>query len=86
MPYSEDLPEQPVDHIDLISAPADSGSASEGDGRPFLGVLFRCCGVYLRIYLNRNGTAFEGRCPRCLRPLRVRVAPDGTDERFFSAY
>lgn len=86
MRFSEDLPDEPVDHVDLVSAPGNAASASQSRGRPFLGVLFRCCGVYLRIYLNRDGTAYEGRCPRCLRPLRVRVAPDGTDERFFSAY
>lgn len=53
--------------------------------RPFLGIHFRCCGVYARIYLNRNSTAYEGRCPKCLRPVRVGIAPHGTSARFFSA-
>jgi len=59
--------------------------AEQRSGRPFLGVRFRCCGAYARVYLNRNGTAYEGRCPRCLKPVRALVGPTGTDSRFFDA-
>ena len=53
--------------------------------RPFVGVTFKCCNVYSRIYLNRDGTAFEGVCPRCYRKKVVVevVERGGTKERFF---
>ncbi len=53
--------------------------------RRFLGILFRCCRVYGRAYLNPGRTAFTGRCPRCLRPIRIAVSPRGSRSRFFSA-
>lgn len=56
------------------------------DGHRFLGIRFACCDVYTRIYLNRAQTAYEGRCPKCARPLHIRVGPGGTDARFFEAY
>jgi hypothetical protein len=54
-------------------------------GRPFIGIRFECCGVYLRVYLNRAGTAYVGWCPKCARRAEVRVDPCGTRERFFRA-
>ncbi|MCX6831802.1 MAG: hypothetical protein NT028_06645 [candidate division Zixibacteria bacterium] len=51
--------------------------------RPFIGVVFKCCKVYSRIYLNKQRTAFVGWCPRCAAQIRIKVSPDGTDARFF---
>jgi hypothetical protein len=53
--------------------------------RPFLGIHFSCCNVYARLYPNRDGTAYEGRCPRCLKQTKVAIGPGGTSARFFVA-
>lgn len=54
-------------------------------GKPFLGVQFDCCRVYQRIYLNKEGTAYCGRCPRCGKPIKFIVGKGGTSARFFIA-
>lgn len=59
--------------------------ASSFRGRPWLAVHWKCCNVYSRIYRNAEGTLYTGRCPRCTRPVRAAVGPDGTRARFFEA-
>ncbi len=73
-------------NVDLSCDPPIAASAKEGKApRRFIGVTFDCCGVYTRIYINRTETAYEGRCPKCFRPVRVQIGPGGTDCRFFTA-
>jgi hypothetical protein len=74
------------DNLDISSGQPRQARPSKGGPRRFIGIQFACCGVYARVYINRTKTAYEGYCPRCSRPVRVRIAPDGTDCRFFTAY
>ena len=36
-----------------------------------MGIQFACCGVYARVYVNRDETAYIGHCPKCSRRVRV---------------
>lgn len=58
----------------------------EPQKKPFLGIMFNCCGVYGRIYKNKENTAYVGRCPKCMRTVKVPVGEGGTNVRFFNAY
>ena len=75
--------------LDLASDPGEpqgKDSASSVDQRKYVGVRFQCCGIYQRIYVNKEGTAYEGRCPKCAKPVRLRIGEGGTTNRFFEAY
>ncbi len=54
--------------------------------KKFLGIVFACCNVYTRIYVNASGKHYEGRCPSCLRHLSIRIGKGGVKDRFFIAH
>lgn len=86
--------------IDLISEPepkerrddaaGGTNDANDTSGkhpvRKFVGIKFNCCGIYVRIYVNKDGTAYEGHCPRCFKPVKLKIGSGGTSSRFFEAY
>ena len=53
--------------------------------RPFVGVYFRCCHIYSRIFINKQKTAFVGWCPKCAAKIEMKISPTGSTERFFFA-
>ena len=77
------MPSDPRDYKLDLSASVNQPSAAAPTGRPFISVKFTCCNVYLRIYRSADGTKYEGRCPKCARPVRFLVGTGGTNERFF---
>jgi hypothetical protein len=65
--------------------PKDEGKKETKEGKKYLGIMFNCCQVYSRIYKNKDGTAYVGRCPKCMRTITVPVGEGGTNTRFFNA-
>jgi len=76
------------EHVDLSSeGPGETRSQRRLDPqRRFVGIRFACCDVYTRVYINRDNTAYQGNCPRCSKPVTIKVGPGGTSSRFFTAY
>jgi hypothetical protein len=74
----------PGENLDISSTPLPQ-STHKGGKRHFVGIHFACCDVYSRIYVNPARTAYEGHCPKCCRPVRIRIGPGGTTSRFFTA-
>ncbi len=60
-------------------------SRDKAGNKNYISVMFECCSAYQRVYRNKTGTAYEGCCPRCMKPLRIGIGPGGTDSRFFTA-
>lgn len=57
----------------------------QNEEKKYLGIMFECCNVYARIYKNKEGTAYVGRCPKCMRSVNVKIGDGGTNTRFFRA-
>ena len=68
--------------MDLINSPHKDNP----DKKNFLGIHFRCCNIYTRIYKNRENTAYEGHCPRCGKKVHVPIGKNGSSARFFEAF
>ena len=89
-------PQDPDYIVEISSLPAEDSpdpgavheahiTASRAAGRPFISVFLECCSAYQRGYRTRAATAYQGRCPRCLRSVCVKIGPEGSSDRFFTA-
>lgn len=70
--------------LDVAGIPSPENTAPTR--RPFISVRFACCGTYQRIYRNADGQSYQGRCPRCGKPVKFIVGEGGTDARTFIVY
>jgi hypothetical protein len=52
--------------------------------KEYVGVTFKCCRVYTRIYINGKRDAYVGWCPRCGAKLEVEISPHGSKQKFFN--
>jgi len=68
---------------DEYNSKEEEEQQQQREKRPFLGITFECCNVYARIYKNKEGTAYVGRCPKCMRSIKVPIGKGGTGQRFF---
>ena len=78
----------PRDYIlDIRSAnleqPDRATVEADEKGKPFLMVMFACCGVYQRVYKDADESHYAARCPKCLRSITFRVGEGGTAQRAF---
>ena len=62
-----------------------TGRDSVRRNRPYVHMLFVCCNVYSRLYINKKGTAYEGYCPRCLKRAYLKISRRGSLSKFFIA-
>lgn len=76
-----------LDLSNLPNSTRDSSreQASQPKSRPFLGIRFDCCRTYGRIYKSDTGMYYKGRCPKCMKKIKVMVGSGGTGNRFFNA-
>ncbi len=80
------MPLDPRDYKVELSTDRPEGEApapASSSARPFIGVRFACCDVYLRIYRSPDGASYRGHCPRCGKPVNFVVGPGGSDARTF---
>jgi hypothetical protein len=57
----------------------------DSEGRKYVGIYFKCCHVYSRVYKSKAGDRYAGFCPKCGGKVQLLVGPDGVSNRFFVA-
>ena len=80
----------PQDRVDIPGVGPAPGTGAEEpamrrEQRSWLGIHFRCCSVYGRLYRRSGQREYRGHCPRCGAAISVPIGPGGTNMRFFEA-
>ncbi len=80
----------PQDIVDIegLSNPAADLAAAHASATPtrnWLGVFFKCCHTYGRMYRLPSAPRYTGRCPKCLSEVTATVGQGGTNQRIFFA-
>jgi hypothetical protein len=57
----------------------------ESHKKAYISIYWKCCHVFSRVHKNRQGSAYQGYCPRCRAPLVVPIGAGGTQQRTFIA-
>ncbi len=72
---------------ELSQQTSEAGTETDGESvrRAYISVHFECCGVYSRVYKNREGTAYVGWCPKCAKKVTVKIGEGGVNCRMFRA-
>ena len=58
---------------------------TDSEGRTYVGIYFKCCHVYSRVYKSKAGDRYVGFCPKCGGKVQLSIGPDGVTDRFFVA-
>jgi hypothetical protein len=79
-----------VDIPGVASRPESTSGRLAGSSDPsakaWLGIWYRCCHTYGRLYKDAAGRMYVGRCPKCGAEARARVGSGGTNRRLFEAH
>jgi hypothetical protein len=78
-----EMASDPRDYKLQISSMPPVSSEPPAQARPWLSVLFNCCGVYQRVYRHATRDEYVGRCPKCTRAVKFVVGDEGTTSRSF---
>jgi hypothetical protein len=54
-------------------------------GRKWVGVMYTCCHVYGRAYMNDQNTAYLGQCAKCGKRLMSKISKHAPKGNFFTA-
>lgn len=87
--YSSQSPDGEQCHLDIREDLQgwywDARKEGKKPSKSYLSVYWKCCHVFSRISINREGTGYKGNCPRCRASVSASIGDEGTNQRIFIA-